>query len=342
MAQPQNSICREGPPPYHPDDMRIDECPEIVATLGPASQTAFRALRNAGAGVFRLNASHMSAQALAGLAGRVRAAFPDCALVIDLQGAKMRLGEFGERSVCAGCVVEFSLSGSGDAVPLPHPEIFEAVSAGETLGCDDDRLRFRVTDVKTGTLTGVAISDGVLRPRKGVNVIEHPIVLKGLSANDADCIQATAGLGHVGFAYSFMKDGGEAAWIRGLAPGCRVVGKIERREASSCVARIAGAVDEVWICRGDLGAQLGASAMARWVSAFDPRAVPRPVFMAGQVLEHLTRHPFPTRAEVCNLYDLVRRGYAGFVLSDETAIGADPESAVRTLLTLLKEFLTEP
>lgn len=341
-AQSQNSVCVDGPRPYHPVDMRIGKSPEIVVTLGPASRTAFRSLRDAGAAVFRLNSSHMSAQALAGLAGDVRRALPDCALVIDLQGAKMRLGEFEERPVHAGAPVHFSLSGSGGAVPLPHPEFFEAVSVGETLGCDDDRIRFRVMAAGAGSLETVSVSSGILRPRKGVNVIEHPVVLKGLSAADTDCVRAAALLGHVAFAFSFMKDGSESEWIRRMAPGCRVIGKIERREAASSAARIAGMVDEIWICRGDLGAQLGPASMARWISTYDPRAAQRPVFMAGQVLEHLTRHAIPTRAEVCHLYDLVRRGYAGFVLSDETAIGIDPEGAVRTLRTLLEEFCREP
>jgi pyruvate kinase len=61
--------------------------------------------------------------------------------------------------------------------------------------------------------------------------------------------------------------------------------------------------------------------------------------MAGQVMEHLTSHADPTRSEVCHLYDLARRGYAGFVLSDETAIGADPMRAVTTLRALLDAFL---
>jgi pyruvate kinase len=60
--------------------------------------------------------------------------------------------------------------------------------------------------------------------------------------------------------------------------------------------------------------------------------------MAGQVMEHLTRHGAPTRAEVCHAYDLLERGYAGFVLSDETAIGNHPVQAVRTLDSLLRAF----
>jgi pyruvate kinase len=60
--------------------------------------------------------------------------------------------------------------------------------------------------------------------------------------------------------------------------------------------------------------------------------------MAGQVLEHLTRHAEPTRSEVCHLHDLVARGYAGVVLSDETAIGDDPTRAVAQASALVRAF----
>ncbi len=314
---------------------------KIVATLGPSSEAAAASLLEAGAGAFRLNASHMSVSRLESVARAIHGAFPGCPLVIDLRGAKMRLGEFTEQPVRAGAALRFSLSGSNEAIPLPHSEIFESVAPGETLGCDDDRLHFRVTALGDGLLEAVALSGGTLRPRKGINVLEHPVVLKDLSAADADCVRAAAQLGNVAFAFSFMKDGSEAAWVRRRAPACRVIGKIERREATALVARVVEAVDEAWICRGDLGAQMGPGGMARWISAYDPRSAPCPVLMAGQVLEHLTHHSFATRAEVCHLFDLVSRGYAGFVLSDETAIGADPVRAVRTLRTLLDDFSGE-
>ena len=78
--------------------------------------------------------------------------------------------------------------------------------------------------------------------------------------------------------------------------------------------------------------------LARFVAAVEPLHVPVPVLMAGQVLEHLTGHPEPTRSEVCHLFDLVARGYAGIVLSDETAVGRDPVHAVSTAAGLLAAF----
>ncbi len=310
----------------------------IVTTLGPSSRNLAAELRQSGATAFRLNASHMSPEELVDAVKLIRRSVPDCGTIVDLQGAKMRVGVFPARPVRAGDRVRFSCSPRGGEIPLPHREIFAAVEPGDTLGCDDDRLRFRVLSASADSLEASALVDGTLRPRKGVNVLEHPVVLEDLSESDQSCIEAVAGLDDVGFAFSFMRDGTEANWIRRRVPRCAVSGKVERREAAENVHRIASQVNELWICRGDLGAQLGPAALARWVSEYLPRREPCPVLMAGQVLEHLTSHATPTRSEVCHLYDLLRRGYAGFVLSDETAIGSDPAGAVRTLRSLVEEF----
>jgi pyruvate kinase len=100
-------------------------------------------------------------------------------------------------------------------------------------------------------------------------------------------------------------------------------------------------VDAVWICRGDLGEQLGPADLGRFVGALDPARLACPVLMAGQVLEHLTAHPEATRSEVCHLHDLVARGYGGIVLSDETAIGRHPVHAVARAAALARAFCAE-
>jgi pyruvate kinase len=312
---------------------------EIIATLGPASMGEATALSAAGATGFRLNASHLEATRLQDAISLVRSVLPRAPLVVDLQGAKMRLGIFPAREVRRGEPVRFSLAPEqGGALPLPHPELFRAVVVGDTLSIDDDRLQFQIQAVSAGRIETAALTQGLIRPRKGVNVLEHPVTLEDLTEGDRALCQALAPLSSLTFAFSFMKDGSEAAWLRRIAPAAGVIGKVERREAMLELPRLAAAVDALWICRGDLGAQLGSTDLARFVAGLDPRALGRPVLMAGQVLEHLTEHAEPTRSEVCHLYDLVARGYAGIVLSDETAIGVDPVRAVRTAASLVASF----
>ena len=255
---------------------------------------------------------------------------------MDLQGAKMRLGRFGERDVSAGARVVFvRVEDDAHAVPLPHGELFAQTRAGDTLSVDDDRLRFRVVSGGHDRIEAEALVAGRLRPRKGVNVIEHPVVLDDLTRSDAGAVDALTGMSGIAWAFSFMVDGHEAEWVRRRLPGAEVVGKIERQEAVAQIEAIASHCDAIWLCRGDLGAQLGMAELARCVAAIDPRRLSRPILMAGQVLEHLTHHAEPTRSEVCHVFDLISRGYAGLVLSDETAIGIDPVGAVRIAASLI-------
>jgi pyruvate kinase len=312
---------------------------QLVATLGPASALLAPQLAAAGATAFRLNASHLTAPELSAALDRLARDCPEVPVVVDLQGAKMRLALPRPLEVGLGALVRFALAPGGD-VHVPHPELFEQARAGDVLSADDGRVRFEVARAEGGAIDAHALNAGVLRPNKGVNLERHPIRLSGLTALDAQACLVAAGRGVAALAFSFMLDGTEAAWLRQAAPGCRVVGKVERQEALDHLDGIAARVDAVWICRGDLGAQLGPAALARSVATIDPARLPVPVLMAGQVLEHLTRHEQPTRSEVCHLFDLVARGFAGIVLSDETAIGRDPIHAVATASGLLASFLS--
>jgi len=313
---------------------------EVVATLGPASWHLAPTLRDEGVTAFRLNASHMTPEEVASKTEGILRRLPRFPLVVDLQGAKMRLGQFPPWKVRAGEEIRFSVRMHEGTIPIPHEEIFRSARPGDTLSCDDDRIRFLLDAVNESELVGRALVEGILLPRKGVNVIEHPVVISDLSNSDLARLSAAANSGCTTYAISFMKDGGEADWVRRRIPGAVVAGKIERAEAAANVEAIAREVDSLWVCRGDLGAQLGPASLARWVSGFRPSALSCPVLMAGQVLQHLATNAEPTRSEVCHLFDLVSRKYAGFVLSDETAVGADPVRAVRTLHTLLTSFLS--
>jgi pyruvate kinase len=312
-------------------------CLQLVATLGPASFGRAAELAAAGATAFRLNASHLSLEQLSGELATIGQSCPDAPVVVDLQGAKMRIALSSPRDMAAGEIVRFSLGEDAD-IRVPHPELFAQARIGDTLSADDGRVRFEVVRAGSATIEARVVDGGRLLPNKGVNVEQHPIRLMGPTERDVAACRVAARHSAAALAFSFMIDGAEADWLRPLAPGSRVVGKVERVEALSRLDAIASQVDAIWICRGDLGAQIGLAALARCVAVLEPLRLPVPVLMAGQVLEHLTRHPEPTRSEVCHLFDLAARGFAGIVLSDETAVGHDPVHAVSTAAGLLAAF----
>jgi pyruvate kinase len=280
----------------------------------------------------------MSAAQVSDLVREVQREAPGAPCIVDLQGAKMRLGDFEPRRVEAGQEVRFVVTPAAGAVPVPHPELFRAVQPGEGLSVADGRLRLEVVVVSPTEITARAGGAGVLEPRKGINRATHPVELDDFYARDLGVIDACGGLTGVHFAISFVRDGTEASWLRLRRPATRVILKIERQEALESIEHLGCRGDELWVCRGDMGAQLGLGAMARAVHELDPRGLGVPVLMAGQVFEHLKEHPEPTRSEVCHLFDLLTRGYAGVVLSDETAIGSDPVRATRSVAELLREM----
>ena len=311
---------------------------EIIASIGPSSLNRIADLHEAGVDVFRVNASHLPGKALAATLTRVLAVVPADQVIVDLQGAKMRFGDSKPRRIVAGKRLKFALAARRGEISLPHPELYDQLKPGETLTADDGRLRFEVLTVAPERIEVRALDSGALMPRKGVNLTDHPIRMAGLSQPDGAIVELCSERGISRFAFSFMCYGREAAWLRSVAPNCTVIGKIERAEAVTALHQITDRVDMVWICRGDLQAQIGPAAMAAFVNGLSPTLVKRPLFMAGQVMDHLTSHSGPTRSEVCHLYDLMARGYAGIVLSDETAIGVNPVRAAATTLRLVNDF----
>ena len=307
---------------------------QLIVTLGPASLSSILGLARAGATAFRLNASHLEAAELGSALARVRAVCPDAPIVVDLQGAKMRIERPEPLAITEGETLRLTEGPEGDA-QVPHVEFFRQVRPGDTISLDDGRLRCAVEAVEAGSVRVRALGAGRLLHRKGINVEQHPVQLERLTTRDRDACRVAAEHGVCDFAYSFMTDGREAGWVREQVPGCGVVAKVERREATGRLFEIARRVNAIWICRGDLGAQLGFADLARFVGGVDPAAYPVPVLMAGQVLEHLTSHRAPTRSEICHLHDLIARGFAGIVLSDETAVGRDPVHAAGVAADLL-------
>jgi pyruvate kinase len=312
----------------------------ILATLGPATpdEAAWVALLEAGATGFRLNTSHLSLAQLDEWLARLvgfRQRRP-ITVTLDLQGSKWRLGEFAPFSLIAGQTVELIFADRAERpgiLPIPHADFFRAAPAsnGEII-LNDAKSRLKVESASEDHLRAVVTLGGEIHPRKGITFGQADFRLEAISPKDQAIFQKTNRLNFVRYAISYVKDAAEMATYRQVFVGKRLIAKLERQPAVDEAALIAGYADELWLCRGDLGAELGLPRMAATARQFAEtvRRLPVPALLAGQVLEHLTHHPTPTRAEICALYDALENGYAGVVLSDETAIGQHPLEAVRS------------
>ncbi len=316
----------------------------ITATLGPASDHAevWRRLLSVGCGAFRINTSHLTMSELEELLGRLHRFLqnPPCVVpvILDLQASKWRLGEFPACRLTAGQQVDLLLADHAEGpclLPVPHEDFFRAAMAGSggDLFLNDAKIRIAIKSAAGERVRGRVLTGGEISRRKGISLPGATIRIERLSDRDEQIVRNTAGIPHLGYALSFVKDAQEMATYRSLLGGrTYLIAKLERPSALDEAAEIAQSVDALWLCRGDLGAEAGLQTMASLVAQFNTRVttLTKPVHLAGQVLEHTTHHPQPTRSEVCHLHDMLKNGYQGIVLSDETAVGRYPVESCRT------------
>jgi pyruvate kinase len=315
---------------------------QLIATLGPASEAAatWQAMLAAGVTAFRLNISHLTPAQLAVWLDRLEpflaAQSPRPPLVLDLQGSKWRLGQFPAIELVAGQPVTLSLAEASDqagVLPVPHADFFRAAErSGREIVLNDAKVRLRREILTSSSLTAVVVQGGALSARKGITYADSAYRQEALNANDQAVVAQTRQRAGIRYAVSYVKDAEEMAGYRAQLGEAYLVAKLERQPAVGQALPIAAVANEVWLCRGDLGAELGLRAMAETAHQFSDRVrtLPVPAYLAGQVFEHMTEHPTPTRSEICAVHDALAQGYAGLVLSDEAAIGRYPVESCRT------------
>lgn len=307
----------------------------VVATLGPASasEETWAAMLCAGATGFRLNTSHLTIAELEGWLERLLAfraqRGDDWPIVLDLQGSKWRLGQFAGFAMQEGEAVALTHAvhaSEAGTLPVAHADFFRAAVEGETIVLNDAKSLLRVEQCEPQRIQARVLRGGWIEPRKGLTLPGSSFRSEGLGAQDALVFAMARALPGVQFALSYLRDGEEMQRYRQTMGGAYLVAKLERGTALDDAARIAQFCEAVWLCRGDLGAEVGLPGMAAAAHRFGQhvRDLPVPALLAGQVLEHMTSYSTPTRAEVCGIYDARMLGYAGVVLSDETAVGQNP------------------
>ncbi len=320
----------------------------LVATLGPASTSSasVAALRDAGADSVRLNGSHLDDEGLRRFAAAaVEGGFESARIVLDLQGGKTRIDGLGRpEDVHEGrdLLLTTSLESRDDehslVLPVDRLEFIQALEPGDRVCIDDGRVTLQVVEVAGSEARARALGAGRISDRKGLALAGRELgPAPRLLDADRELVRVARELGIGTLAVSYaavpgiLQAVGEAAAGEATG-GPALVAKLEQPAALDRIEDILARSDAVWLCRGDLGAEVGPvrlpALQRRLLDVTLGRAT---VFVAGQVLHHMTVSPRPTRSEVCHIGDLVERGVAGFVLSDETATGEHGPEAVRVL-----------
>jgi len=329
---------------------------KIVATLGPASSdhATILALFEAGADVFRLNMSHGShddIRARHALVRRIEAeAGRPIAILADLQGPKLRVGVFASGAVELEEGEAFRLDldatpGETHRVQLPHPEIFAALEPGSSLLVNDGKIRLTVRDCGPDFADCTVAVGGVISDRKGVNVPDVVLPLAALSDKDRRDLDFVCDLGVDWLALSFVQRAADVDEARALARGrAAIMAKIEKPAAVKAYDEILAAADGIMVARGDLGVELPVYSVPpiqkRLVRR--ARAAAKPVIVATQMLESMIESPMPTRAEVSDVATAIYEGADAVMLSAESAAGAYPVEAVRTMHNVAMSVESDP
>jgi pyruvate kinase len=317
---------------------------ERVLTIGPASEDPANLFLLRGAATrFRLNTAHLSSERLTELLQRLSDATPPgtepLPVILDLQGAKIRLGRCPHGTLPLG-EITLHLREETDTLtdlPLPHPEVFQQTRVGDILFLNDRRVTLEITaKTDSTTLRAVCRHPGEIGPGKGVNSPHHAFVPARVTPGDQCAIAIGNRFPFVEYAVSFLATGAEADLFRPLTGDRRLIAKIERPLALGHLEGICTRFDEVWLCRGDLGAEVGWRGLGRAQAEFTDRiaTLGKPALLAGGVLGSMVFAPHPSRSEVVHLHDALTAGFAGIVLSDETACG----SRVTDVVAFLHEF----
>ncbi len=311
---------------------------KIIATLGPATSSKERILELAMAGVnlFRLNFSHgdkkMHAQNVKFIRMAEKKLKMPLGIICDMQGPKLRVGEFEKGSVVLKQGQPFRLDtspvlGNENRVQLPHSEIFAALKKGTPLLLNDGLIRLEVKDFGSDYANTTVISGGVLSDHKGVNVPGVALPISALTKKDLKDLKTALDLGTDWIALSFVQRPQDLKDARKLiGDKAAIITKVEKPAALETLEEIVDLSDAVMVARGDLGVECPIEDLPSLQKHIVQvcRAKGKPVIIATQMLESMIHNPTPTRAEVSDVATAVYDGVDCVMLSGETAVGEYP------------------
>jgi pyruvate kinase len=335
--------------------MRRHRKVKILATLGPASEQPeiIEQLYLAGVDVFRINMSHSDH---AGMRRRVqmireieRKHHRAVGVLIDLQGPKLRVGEFAEGGADLTKGARFTLDSDrtpGDAtrVRMPHPEILRSLEPGHVVLIDDGKIRMHVVEAHEDSVVAIVDVPGRIMNRKGVSLPDTIIPVSAMTEKDRSDLEAALDEGVDWIAVSFVQRPDDIAEVRKIVRGrAGVLAKIEKPQAIARLDEIIEISDALMVARGDLGVEMPVEkvpGLQKRITRLG-RRFGKPVVVATQMLESMITSPVPTRAEVSDVATAVFEGADAVMLSAESASGQFPVEAVATMNRIAVETETD-
>ena len=326
---------------------------KIVATLGPATSSyeQIRAIIDDGVDVARMNLSHGTYDVHEGVYQNVRKAANDSgravAVLVDLQGPKIRLGKFegGPYELAEGDIFKITtddIIGNREIVGTTFKGLPNDVKPGDFLLIDDGKVRVEVLETDGTVVTTKVIVAGPVSNNKGINLPGVAVNVPALSDKDEADLRWGLELGADLIALSFVRNASDISRVHEIMDevGRRVpvVAKIEKPQAVDALEEIAEAFDAIMVARGDLGVELPLEAVpiVQKRAVEIARRLAKPVIVATQMLESMIHSPVPTRAETSDVANAVLDGADAVMLSGETSVGEYPVITVKTMARIVE------
>ena len=325
---------------------------KIVATLGPATSSYdnIRSIIEAGVNVARMNLSHGTYDVHEEVYRNVRQAAADAgvpvAVLVDLQGPKIRLGKFenGPHELAEGDIFTITTEevlGTKELCGTTFKGLPDDVKPGDFLLIDDGKVKVRVLDTDGVRVRTEVVVAGPVSNNKGINLPGVAVNVPALSDKDEDDLRWGLKLGADYIALSFVRNASDVTRVHEIMREegrfVPVIAKIEKPQAVDALEEIVDAFDGIMVARGDLGVELPLEA----VPIVQKRAVElarrmaKPVIVATQMLESMIGSPIPTRAETSDVANAVLDGADAVMLSGETSVGEFPVITVSTMARIV-------
>jgi pyruvate kinase len=322
---------------------------KIVCTLGPATGTRemIFSLARAGMNVARINCSHGDWEARHQWIKWIREAaarYGPIAVLVDLQGPKMRIGRLPKEGVVLKLGSETTIGVDPRAViPMHRDAIYESMKVGERALLGDGEIQIRLISDEGDYFRARVLSGGTLYGRKGITIAGKSFDIPCLTDQDKNDILEAAKADADFIALSYVQQGSDMHQLRHEveATGCsmRLVAKIETKEAIKNLRAVIDGSDAIMVARGDLGLQMDIedvpTAQKQIIKACYEAG--KPVITATQMLESMLHAARPTRAEASDVANAILDGTDAVMLSGETAAGTYPIQAVKVMSRLAEK-----
>ena len=321
---------------------------KIICTLGPSTdqEGVLRELVANGMNVARFNFSHGSHEEHLGRFEKLKAIREELgkpvAALLDTKGPEIRLKEFknGVEKLTTGqkfTLTSRSVEGTNEICSVTYKDLPQDVPEGGTIMLDDGLIKLQIVTVNDTDIVCKVLNNGKIKNKKGVNVPGVHLSMPYMSQRDRDDIIFGAQQGFDFIAASFVRTAQDVYDIRNLLneydSDIRIIAKIENREGVNNIDSILAAADAVMVARGDLGVEIDFTELPGIQKNIIERSFSfgKPIVTATQMLDSMIVNPRPTRAEISDVANAIYDGTSAIMLSGETAAGAYPVDALKTM-----------